>query len=143
MSFVNAVRPAYGVKPKNASEVEQIVKLANETKTPLVPLSSGPPHFRGDTVPAIGGAVIVDLSGMQKIIRIDRKNRMAMCEPGVTLGELIPAVAKEGLRLNLPLLPRKTKSVVGSCWRGSRQLCPSITGILLTTGLRGDHFRNR
>jgi FAD/FMN-containing dehydrogenase len=48
--------------------VQKLVKLANETMTPLVPVSSGPPHFRGDTVPGIGGAVIVDLSGMKKII---------------------------------------------------------------------------
>jgi FAD/FMN-containing dehydrogenase len=114
MSFVNPVRPAYVVKPKTAADIEKIVKLANETKTPLVPISSGPPHFRGDTVPGIGGAVIVDLSGMKKIIRIDRKERVAMIEPGVTFGELIPAVGKEGLRLNMPLMPRKTKSVVAS-----------------------------
>jgi hypothetical protein len=37
-----------------------------------------------------------------------------MIEPGVTFGELIPAAAKEGIRLNMPLLPRKSKSVVGS-----------------------------
>ena len=32
----------------------------------------------------------------------------------VTFGELIPAAAKKGLRLNMPLQPRQTKSVVGS-----------------------------
>jgi FAD/FMN-containing dehydrogenase len=114
MSFVNTVKPACVVKPRNARDIEEIVKLANETLTPLVPVSSGPPHFRGDTVPGIGGAVIVDLSSMKKIIRVDRTNRVAMFEPGVTFEELIPAVAGEGLRLNLPLLPRRTKSVVGS-----------------------------
>jgi FAD/FMN-containing dehydrogenase len=114
MSFVDAIRPAYVVKPKTTEDVEKIVKLANETKTPLVPVSSGSPHFRGDTVPSVGGSVIVDLSGMKKIIRVDRKNRVAMVEPGVTFEELIPAVAKEGLRINMPLLPRKSKSVVGS-----------------------------
>jgi len=114
MSFVNAVKPGCVVRPGNMADIEAIVKLANETQTPLVPVSSGPPHFRGDTVPGIGGAVIVDLSGMKKIIRVDRNNRVAMFEPGVTFDELIPAVAKEGLRLNMPLLPRRSKSVTGS-----------------------------
>jgi FAD/FMN-containing dehydrogenase len=114
LSFVTPVRPAYVVKPGNAADVEKIVRLAGGTKTPLVPVSSGPPHFRGDTVPSIGGSVIVDLSGMKKIIRIDRMNRVAMIEPGVTFGELISAVSKEGMRLNMPLRPRKTKSVIGS-----------------------------
>ena len=114
MSFVNAVKPGCIVKPKTMADIEAIVKLANETLTPLVPVSSGPPHFRGDTVPGIGGTIIVDLSGMKKIIKVDRTNRVAMFEPGVTFDELIPAVAKEGLRLNMPLLPRMSKSVTGS-----------------------------
>ena len=114
MSFVNTVKPDYVVKPRNTGDVEKLVKLARETLTPLVPVSSGPPHFRGDTVPGAGGAVIVDLSDMKKIIRADRLNRVAMFEPGVTFGELIPAVTKEKLRLNMPLLPRKTKSVTSS-----------------------------
>ncbi|MBA7607757.1 4-cresol dehydrogenase [hydroxylating] flavoprotein subunit [subsurface metagenome] len=114
MSFVNPVKPECVVKPRNTDDIDKIVNLARETLTPLVPVSSGPPHFRGDTVPGTGGALVVDLSGMKKIIRIDRLNRVAMFEPGVTFGELIPAVAKEGLRLNMPLLPRKSKSVAGS-----------------------------
>ncbi len=114
VSFVNTVRPACVVKPKNAAEVQALVKLANETMTPLVPVSSGPPHFRGDTVPGTGGAIIVDLSKMKKIINVDRARRVAMVEPGVTFGDLIPAAAREGIRLNMPLLPRKTKTVIGS-----------------------------
>jgi FAD/FMN-containing dehydrogenase len=54
------------------------------------------------------------MSGMKKVMVVDRKRRVAMCEPGVTFGELIPEVRREGLRLNMPLLPRKSKSVVGS-----------------------------
>jgi len=114
MGFSGHIKPELVVKPRNAGEVEKLVSLAREKKVPLVPVSSGAPHLRGDTVPTVGGAIIVDLSGMKKIIRVDRYNRVALFEPGVTYGELIPAVAKEGLRLNMPLLPRRTKSVVGS-----------------------------
>jgi hypothetical protein len=114
ISFVNTIKPDYIVKPKNTDEIKKIVELARKTGTPLVPVSSGPPHFHGDTVPGAGGAIIVDLSGMKKIIRVDRLNRAVMFEPGVTFGELIPSVTKEKLRLNLPLLPRSTKSVTAS-----------------------------
>jgi FAD/FMN-containing dehydrogenase len=114
MSFVSPVKPDYVVKIKNLEQAQKLVKMAIETKTPLIPVSSGPPHFRGDTIPSSGGAVIVDLSGMKRIIHISRKNRMAMFEPGVTFDELISAVAKEGMRLNMPLAPRATKSVLGS-----------------------------
>jgi FAD/FMN-containing dehydrogenase len=114
ISFVNAIKPRYVARPKTKQAIQELVKLANETRTPLVPVSSGPPHFRGDTVPGIGGAIIVDLNGMKKIINVDRARRVAMVEPGVTFGELIPAAEKQGIRLNMPLLPRHSKTIVGS-----------------------------
>ena len=114
ISFVDAIRPKQVVRPQNGQEVERLVRLANDDLMPLVPVSSGPPHFRGDTVPGEGGAVIVDLSRMKKIVRIDRLNRVAMVEPGVTFAELLPQLEAAALRINMPLLPRKEKSVVGS-----------------------------
>lgn len=114
MSQVQKMRPVCLIKPQSADEVQKIIKYAAETGTPLIPVSSGGPHFNGDTAPSSGGAVIVDLSGMKEIIHCDRKNRIVMFEPGVTFGELIPAVAEKGLRLNTPLIPRRSKSVVGS-----------------------------
>jgi FAD/FMN-containing dehydrogenase len=114
LSFVPQVRPRCVVRPGTGKEIREIVQWANETLTPLVPVSSGPPHFRGDTVPGAGGSVIVDFRRMKDIIRVDPKNRVAMVEPGVTFGELQPELAKHGLSAYLPLCPRSTKSVVGS-----------------------------
>jgi FAD/FMN-containing dehydrogenase len=125
VSFVSQITPACVVKPHTAAEVKRLVGLASETRTPLVPVSSGPPHFRGDTVPGTGGAVIVDLGEMKKIINVDRDRRVALVEPGVTFGELIPAAAKEGIRLNMPLMPRSTKSVVGSVLEREPVVMPS------------------
>ena len=113
-SFIPPRKPLMVVKPKNADEVQGIVKWANQTRTPLVPVSSGMPHFRGDSVPSSEGAVIVDLSRMNRIIMMDRRNRVALVEPGVTFSQLQPELAKEGLRLPMPLLPRTSKSVLGS-----------------------------
>ena len=148
VSFVNSIRPAYVIKPKTAEAIQRLVKMANETLTPLVPMSSGPPHFRGDTVPGIGGTIVVDLSGMKKIIFVDRARRVAMVEPGVTFAELIPAAEKEGLRLNMPLLPRHSKSVVGSMLEREPVTMPKyqwdMSDPLACTGLffgAGDEFR--
>jgi FAD/FMN-containing dehydrogenase len=113
-SFAPKVRPRCVVKPKSAAEVQALIQWANDSATPLIPVSSGAPHFRGDTVPSIGGAVIVDLSGLKQVVRLDKRNRIAMIETGVTFGELIPQIEKAGLKLNLPLLPRANKSVIGS-----------------------------
>ncbi|MBN2033402.1 MAG: FAD-binding oxidoreductase [Deltaproteobacteria bacterium] len=111
LSFVPSRRPRCVAKPSTADEVQGIVKWANETMTPLVPVSSGPPHFRGDTIPAMGGSVIIDLSRMKKIIRIDPINWVVMVEPGVTFGELQPELEKAGLSTYTPLCPRGSKSV--------------------------------
>jgi len=113
-SFVTQIMPRCVVKPGNVDEVQRIVKWANETLTPLVPVSSGPPHFRGGTIPSVGGAIIIDLSRIKRIIRIDPRNKIAMIEPGVTFGELQSALAKEGLCAYMPLAPRSSKSVIGS-----------------------------
>ena len=114
MSFTAQVRPRAVVKPTTLEQVQAIVKWANETGTNLIPLSSGPPHFRGDTIPASEGAVVVDLTLMKKILRVDRRNRVCMVEPGVTFGELIPALGKEDLAPLLTLAPRASKSVLAS-----------------------------
>ena len=114
MSFTAQVRPRAVVKPTTMEQVQAVVKWANETGTNLIPLSSGPPHFRGDTIPASEGAVIVDLTRMKKILRVDRRNRVCMVEPGVTFGELIPALEKEDLSPLLTLAPRASKSVLAS-----------------------------
>lgn len=113
-SFISPMKPLMVVKPASADQVQRIVVWANRTKTPLVPVSSGPPHFRGDSVPGSEGAVIMDLSGMDRIIMMDRRNRVAIVEPGVTFSKLQPELAKEGMRLSMPLQPRASKSVLGS-----------------------------
>ncbi len=114
LSFVPQVMPRCVVKPDNVEEVQGVVKWANETLTPLVPVSSGFPHFRGDTVPSVDGSVVVDLSRMNKIMRVDPVNRIAMVEPGVTFGELRSELEKVGLCAYMPLAPRSSKSVIGS-----------------------------
>jgi FAD/FMN-containing dehydrogenase len=124
MSFVPAVKPAAVVRPGDAAAVFEIVNLAKKSRTPLVPLSSGAPHFRGDTIPSAGGALIVDLSRMKKVLHVDRKNRVAMFEAGVTFTELAEAAALKGLRLNMPLLPRQSKSVAGSLLEREPVLMP-------------------
>jgi hypothetical protein len=113
-SFAPRIRPRCVVKPESAADIQPLIQWANDSATPLIPVSSGAPHFRGDTVPSIGGAVIVDLSALKNVVRVDRRNRVAMVEPGVTFSELIPQIEKAGLKLNLPLLPRANKSVIGS-----------------------------
>ncbi|MGD1118582.1 MAG: FAD-binding oxidoreductase [Dehalococcoidales bacterium] len=113
-SFARPLMPRALVRPGNVSEVQAIVQWANQTHTPLVPVSSGPPHFHGDTVPSAPGAVVVDLSGSRQILHIDRRNKITLIEAGVTYPQLQAALAKEGLCLPIPLAPRPNKSVLAA-----------------------------
>jgi FAD/FMN-containing dehydrogenase len=112
-SFHPLGSPSLVVYPGTKEEVQAIVRLAGETRTPLVPVSSGPPRFHGDTIPEQGG-IMVDFSRMNKIRKISTPDRYAWIEPGVTYGELMPELKKQGLKLVSPLLPRANKSVVAS-----------------------------
>ncbi len=112
-SFHRQNTPFLVVFPDSREQVQSIVKLAGENRTPLVPVSSGPPHFNGDTVPEQGG-LIVDFSHMRRIFKIDEVNRYVWIEPGVTYGELMPALQKQGVKMDTPLTPRASKSVVAS-----------------------------
>ena len=89
-----------------------------------MPVSSGGPHFHGDTVPSVPAAVIVELTRMNRILRVDRRNRMAVIEPGVTWAALQPALAEHGLRVTPPLAPRANKSVVASLLERQPTLIP-------------------
>ena len=113
-SFAPPMRPMCVARVDSAEKVKAVIEWANETRTPLIPVSSGAPHFRGDTVPTTGGAVILDMTGMKKIIRISYREQLALVEPGVTFAQLSPELEKEGLRPHMPLVPRETKSVLGS-----------------------------
>jgi hypothetical protein len=118
--------PACVVKPANTDELQRVVRWANEEKVPLVPVSSGFPHFRGGTVPEVKGAVIVDLGRMNKIIRVNASNRVAIVEPGVTFSELQSELAKSGLCAYMPLCPRGSKSVLASVLERDPILMPGV-----------------
>ncbi|MCP4716054.1 MAG: FAD-binding oxidoreductase [Deltaproteobacteria bacterium] len=105
-------RPDVAVKVLTTEEVLQVVQLANEHRLPVTPRSSGT-GFYGAGIPEQGG-IVIDMSGMKKIRRIDKRNKWAMFEAGVTYGELQAELAKHGMRAINPLLPHRDKSVISS-----------------------------
>jgi FAD/FMN-containing dehydrogenase len=109
-SLIPPGMPNYVVKPKNVQEIQKIVILANEHKTPIVPCSSSI-HFHGTTIPKQGG-IILDLTRMNKILEIDEPNKRTRIESGVTWEQIENELEKRELRLVIPLLPHSSRSVV-------------------------------
>ncbi len=116
--------PNYVVRVKNAQEVQQIVELANEQKVPLIPASSGI-HFNGNAV-AVQGGIIVDLSGMKKLVEFDERNRKVMIEAGTTFKELGTKLKKKQAMTMNPLLPHAKSSVVTACLERQPALNPQF-----------------
>lgn len=114
-NYTGDFSPSLVVWPMSTEEIVEIISWANKKSVALVPVSSGGPRRRGSSLPKVRNSVIVDLSKMNRILRVDTKNKVVMIEPGVTYGQLIPELKKNGLRPLMPLLPKATKSVLTSC----------------------------
>jgi FAD/FMN-containing dehydrogenase len=105
--------PDVVLKVRDAEMLAATVRWARTQRKPLVPASSAAPHRRAcQTVPK--DAWILDFSGMKRILKIDRRNRVAIFEPGVSFEELSSRVRQHGLRLMTPLLPRPGKSALAA-----------------------------
>jgi len=113
-SFTPPKMPLLVVRPSSRPEVQKIIRSANKVGFHLIPVSSGPPRFNGDTIPLMDNTVILDLSRMNNIIWINRKNRVCVVEPGVTYGQLQKELKSHGLRVAQPLFPKASKSVISA-----------------------------
>jgi len=125
-SFDQRYEPWYAVRPGDAEQVEKLVKWANETKTPLVPVSSTGVKLRGDSVPSVPGSVIVDLSGMNRILNVNRQQRMAVIEPGVTYDKLNKELAGKNMTIAGSLKPKAGQSVLTDIVEAVPRLNPMI-----------------
>lgn len=83
------------VFPASAGEISSVMILANREKIPVFPRGAGS-GFSGGSLPKGGGIVLVT-TRMNRILRIDTENMIAVVEPGVVTGVLQDAVEKLGL----------------------------------------------
>ena len=71
------------LRPGSVAEVAAILKLANETKTPIVP-QTGNTGLVGGQIPH-NGEVVLSMNRMDKIREIDAVSNTVTCEAGVVL----------------------------------------------------------
>ena len=100
----------YLVKLTTTEQVQKVIQLGNENLVPVVPVSSKV-HFTGSSIPKQGG-IIIDLTGMNKILEIDELNRRIRMEAGVTWKQVYDALDLKGFRIMMPLLPHPDRSVL-------------------------------
>jgi len=73
--------------PETVEEVQQIVRIANKERIPIIPMGGGM-TLSGLVIPVKGG-IVLDMKRMNKIIEINETSRYALVEPGVTSGQII------------------------------------------------------
>ncbi|HEY3112363.1 MAG TPA: FAD-binding oxidoreductase [Gemmatimonadaceae bacterium] len=87
--------PSAVAVPVDAEDVVALVKWAAESGTALIPRGSGSSMAGG----AVGSGVVVDLSRINHLSRIDERDRTVWAEPGVLWSTLDVAARRKGLRL--------------------------------------------
>ena len=80
---------------ENIEQVQNVVKLANKYKTPIICRGAGT-NVVGACLTEHGG-IILNFSKMNKILEINRENMTARVQSGVVLGDLQKAVESFGL----------------------------------------------
>lgn len=91
--------PVGAVCPENVEQVQAIVRIANQFRQPIWPVSTGKNMGYGMTTTAAPGQMILDLKRMNRILSVDPELCTALVEPGVTYRELKDYLVEN----NLPL----------------------------------------
>ncbi len=81
------------VKPKNAKEISEIVKIANKKLISVI-VRGGATGLADGVVP-YQPSIIISMERLNKIMPVDIDNQMIELEAAVTLGELIEELATE------------------------------------------------
>ncbi|MGE3149070.1 MAG: FAD-binding oxidoreductase, partial [Pseudorhodoplanes sp.] len=80
------------LRPGSLAEVSAILKLANETRTPIVP-QGGNTGMVGGQIPH-NGEVVISLTRLNRIREVDATSNTMTCEAGVVLARVQEAAAQ-------------------------------------------------
>jgi 4-cresol dehydrogenase (hydroxylating) len=105
--------PFGAIAPTSVEEVQAAVRLANQFRVPIFPISRGKNLGYGGSAPVLEGSVVMDLSGM-KAIEFDAANGVVTLEPGVGFYDLYDYIQKNDLPFWLSTPGNSWGSVIGN-----------------------------
>ena len=100
------------LRPANTAEVSAIMKICNETKTPIIP-QSGNTGLVGGQIPT-NGEVILSLDRMTRIIEVDEANGTMTVEAGAILKSVHEAADEAELMFPLSLASEGSARIGGN-----------------------------
>ncbi len=83
------------VLAETPADILRTLAVSRETGVPVTPRAAGTGRTGGAT--AVYGGIVLSIVGMNRIQHIDRRERVAVVEPGVVLADLHAAAEAEGL----------------------------------------------
>ncbi len=87
------------VAPYTVEQVQAVVKIANEYKIPVYPISTGRNLGYGGSAPNLSGSVVLDLKRMNRILDVSERNHSALVEPGVSYFDLYRYIRERKLKV--------------------------------------------
>jgi FAD/FMN-containing dehydrogenase len=114
--------PDVVVMPADTKEVQQIVKLANKLKVPIVPMGAG--LVLSGLTRALHGGIILDMKRMNNIVEVNPHSRYAVVEGGASQGMLKAYLKKHHpeLKHSMPDAPPIATLAGNICIHGSGHL---------------------
>jgi len=119
------------VAPSSVDQVQQIVRVANELRIPLYPISTGKNLGYGGSAPILSGSVVVDLKRMNRILSVDEGRCSCVVEPGVSYFDLYDYIQERDLNIWIDCPDPGWGSLVGNALDH---------GVGYTYGQYRDHF---
>jgi glycolate oxidase len=93
--WISPERALAAVRARSVVDVQATMRLATAYRVPVVPRGAGTGLAGG----AVGtdGSIVLDVSGMRRILEIDPADEVAVVEPGVVTDDLAAALAEHDL----------------------------------------------
>lgn len=87
----------------DASSIPEVMRIASQFKVPVYPISTGRNWGYGTALPVRDNCVIIDLSGLKKILHFDPELGVVTVEPGVTQAMLADFLDSGGHQFLVPV----------------------------------------
>lgn len=104
--------PSAAVIARSVEDVVATVTAANRRKVPLYVRAAGSTYAGGAN--PCDGAIVLDASALNRILKIDEDRGLALVEPGVTYGALLAELGRRGLTLGVVPLTGAAGTVGGA-----------------------------
>ena len=91
--------PAAAIAPASVEQVQAVLRVANQHRIPLWPISRGKNFGYGGAAPRMPGTVMLDMGRMNRILEVNEEFGYCIVEPGVGFFDLHEHLRSNNIRL--------------------------------------------